>query len=229
MTYYVYALIDPVLGQPFYVGKGKWANQRHLDHLRETEETTSNRFKFYKIKSIRDKGFEPTVLFLQKDILDEDEAYVLEEQQIARYGLRTEGGVLTNICKSNRPPDQTGRVKSEAHRKALSNSHKGKIFSEAHISAIHQARLKLKEAGKLKGWEKGRPRSEETKQRIRDAKKNCIQTPESNIKRRLALKGKPWTEARRNAPSEKTGPVKGQPWSEARRRAHQEKKNAKRF
>lgn len=224
MTYYVYSLVDPSTSIPFYIGKGKWANQRHRDHLRETEETTSNRFKFYKIRSIREQGFEPTVVLLKTDIVDEEEAYTFEETQIAEYGLRSQGGVLTNICYSRRPPDHTGRPKSEAHRQALSESHKGKIFTADHLANMRAA----KEFRTLTGWPKGQPRSEETKRKISEAKTNCTQTPESNIKRSIALKGKAWSEARRNADSGRSGPPKGRGWSEARRRAHEEKKNGKR-
>lgn len=119
MTYYIYELVDPRTGQPFYVGKGKWSNRRHMDHLRETFENNTNRFKFFKIQSIRNDGFEPDVRIVVNNIQDEAEAYQLEENQIRKYGVAPDG-LLTNICITNRPPNLAGRTRSDKCKEAHS-------------------------------------------------------------------------------------------------------------
>lgn len=148
MTYYIYELIDPRDNQPFYVGKGKWANQRHLDHLSETIEKNTNRFKFFKIQSIRNGGLEPAVRIVVKNIANETDAYQLEEIQIQKYGIAPKG-LLTNICLSNRPPNLTGIVRSDKWKDAHSKYWTGRPKPQAQRDKISNT---------LKGnipWNKG--------------------------------------------------------------------------
>ena len=185
--YYVYCYKDPETNVPFYVGKGKWTNQRHLDHLKETVDTTCNRWKYYKINSILEKGMAPIIEIISKD-LSEVEAYNLEEKLIEKYGRRVDGsGCLTNICESARPPSPKGKIKTESHRAALSAAHKGKSHSPEHIQKVIDTKTKR---GTLVSGMKGKRHSEETRLKISESKRGKKHTHESNQKRSLALKGR---------------------------------------
>lgn len=115
--FYVYALIDIRTNLPFYIGKGKTKNNRHLDHFNETEENTDNRHKFFKIQYLKDNGYDIPVSILRDNILEEDTAYDIERDYIKIYGRENidENGILTNICIDNRPPSHQGRKQSDSH------------------------------------------------------------------------------------------------------------------
>lgn len=102
--YYIYAYLHPETFLPFYISKGK--GSRLLHHLSETYDRTENKKKYSYIRSLRNKGNEPLVVRLFTNIYCEKTAYQLEEQLIAKYGRRDidPDGILTNICKNNRPP-----------------------------------------------------------------------------------------------------------------------------
>lgn len=67
--------------------------------------------------------------------------------------------------------------------------------------------------------------SEEARKKIARARTGVKQKPETLIKRSESLKGRPWTEARREAMAtgKKAGSPAGKPWSEARRAAEKVK------
>ena len=148
--YYVYELIDPRVNLPFYVGKGK--DKRVYFHLSEKSRAKSDNFKkFDKIKKIRKEGYEPEVKIVQY-FEDENDAYEYEEKLIKTYGRRDidEGGILTNICESSRPPKLKGRTYQE-------------IYGDKWEEQI-QKRLKTKEErGNYGGVRK---HTEETKRKI---------------------------------------------------------------
>lgn len=113
--YYVYELIDPRVSLPFYVGKGK--NDRVYFHLSEKSRAKSdNERKFNKIQKIRKDGYEPEIKIVQY-FENENDAYNYEEQLIKKYGrIRyDEGGILTNICESSRPPKLKGKTYQEIY------------------------------------------------------------------------------------------------------------------
>ena len=148
--YYVYELIDPRVNLPFYVGKGK--GNRVYFHLSEQSRAKSDNFKkFDKIKKIRKEGCEPEVKIV-KYFEEENDAYDYEEELIKKYGKRDidEGGILTNICESSRPPKLNGRTYQE-------------IYGDKWEEQI-QKRLKTKEErGNYGGVRK---HTEETKKKI---------------------------------------------------------------
>lgn len=187
--YYVYCYKDPETLEPFYIGKGKWDNKRHLDHLRAVQNgrCIDNHMKNMKIKSILDKGLIPIIEIIQKDI-DEESAYTLEEKLIAKYGRRIdESGILMNVLKDGRPPSWKGRKKSKEHRQRLSDSHKGKTISKETIEK--QKATKLKKYGRFISGMEGKHHSEATKLKISNAKQGKSSDPEVNQKRSIALKG----------------------------------------
>ena len=99
--YYVYALIDPRNDEIFYIGKGK--NNRYLDHIKELEKEHSvqkkgiNPNKARKIKEIVELGYELKYKFIAEK-LTEDEAFVLEEVLVERFGREIlKNGKLLNL------------------------------------------------------------------------------------------------------------------------------------
>lgn len=125
--YFVYSLVDPETNLPFYIGKGTGDRPKH--HLYETKENTSNYLKWCKIQSIRSKGLEPLIVYIEADILDEREAYDKEKELIKKYGRKIidPNGILTNICEDNRPPSALSRVVSEETRKKIGNKQRGEL------------------------------------------------------------------------------------------------------
>ncbi|QGH72513.1 MAG: GIY-YIG protein [Myoviridae sp. ctThM1] len=96
VSFYVYALYG-LDGWPFYIGKGK--NNRINNHVKPTL-LKEPCYKNHKIKKIlSEQGY------LKREILcycdSEDSALNLEKDLIAAYGIYTEGGILTNHCKSH--------------------------------------------------------------------------------------------------------------------------------
>jgi hypothetical protein len=167
--YYIYHYVDPRTNLPFYVGKGQ--GDRCYDHLHETEENTENRHKFYKIQFLKNSGYDIVIIKVIENIEDEIVAYNLETEEILKYGRIgfEENGILTNICLGQKPPSPKGKIKSEEHRRHLSESHKGKKVSDItkkKNSEITKKRLENKEFGH------NIPHSAETKRKISDSKKN---------------------------------------------------------
>lgn len=125
-VYFVYLLVDPRTNLPFYVGKGK--NDRAKTHLWGNSKS-NNTDKDNIIVEIRNCGAEPTIQYLYEN-LSEEEAYLKEEQLIAKHGRIKfdENGILVNIKKDAKPPSQKGkrRIFTDEHRKNLSESLKGK-------------------------------------------------------------------------------------------------------
>lgn len=90
--FYVYCLCFPN-GQPFYIGKGK--NYRIFDHFK-SDFTNKNKTKV--ISDIQQSG-SYTIMHIIKGNLSEEEALLLEQECIRRYGrvLFESDGILTNI------------------------------------------------------------------------------------------------------------------------------------
>ena len=125
-VYFVYQLVNPDTNLPFYVGKGK--NDRAKTHL-WGKPKSNNPDKDSMIAEIRSRGVEPIIQYVYEN-LSEEEAYLKEEELIAKYGRVKfdNNGILVNIKKDARPPSQKGkkRIFTDEHRKNLSESLKGK-------------------------------------------------------------------------------------------------------
>jgi len=143
--YYIYALIDVRSNLPFYIGKGKLSNKRHLDHFNESIETTTNRHKFYKIQLLTSLGLEIPVKILKTDITNEEDAYLLETKFIQLYGRMNidTNGILTNICLDNRPPNKAGISQTEEHVKKRVASYKKRLWKMEEKNSPKKPRKKL--------------------------------------------------------------------------------------
>jgi hypothetical protein len=119
-TYYVYLLTDPRNNdQIFYCGKG--SGDRWKSHIGHWSANGKNNPTENKIKNIQKQGLQPGVIFLHTNIIDENEAYRLEENYI-----RENFDSLTNLKIEAKPPSAKGRV-SWNKGLNLSTQHKEKI------------------------------------------------------------------------------------------------------
>lgn len=125
--------------QPFYIGKGK--NRRASTHLyearstfRKGEETTCRKKR--KIIKILKLGLEP---FIEKFIigLTELEAYELEDQVVAHFGRRDNGGLLLNYKDGGQADMKYCEESKEKMSKATAN----RVYTPeriAHIKEVNQ-------------------------------------------------------------------------------------------
>lgn len=164
--YYVYALIDIRSGLPFYIGKGKKENNRHADHFKENIGNTQNRHKFFKIAFLREAKLDIPVKILVDDILIEKDAYLLETSYITQYGRANidPGGILTNICLNNQPPNSAGRKQSNEHIANRVKSYKETYKTRGRKPHSNEAKKKMSRPGKLNPFY-GKTHSEEVKKK----------------------------------------------------------------
>lgn len=189
--YYVYILLDPTdFYKPFYVGKGK--GNRMLAHL--TEQRNDNRFKANKISKIRRSGEEPVAMKWATD-LEETAAYDLEAQLIKRFGRRShdKGGILTNICEDQHPPDPTGREVAPETREKIAAKQRGENnhrFGKSFTTEQREKRSQIaKDIGQKPPARYG-PMSDEQKRKISEANKGRKWSDESRARASAARKGK---------------------------------------
>ena len=143
--YYIYALIDPINDEIFYIGKGK--NKRAWEHLKHGKNDSMNKKKISMINNIRMLGFEPKVDFIVENIEDEDYAYKLEYQLIKNAYLFSIS--LTNrIGVDLRPPSRKGVRDSDETRLKKSLANKRRVFGP--LSAEHRENLSKSLKGKSK-------------------------------------------------------------------------------
>lgn len=195
--YYVYHLINPLSWSPFYIGKGKkW---RCYQHLSARNNYSHNKRLGGFIRNLRSAGIEPVVIKIREG-MNEEAAYILEEQEILKYGRKgfDEGGILMNIFIANRPEKRigsdngfygkthsdetkallrklgTGRKHNDTVKRKISEAHKGKPKSDEHKRKIGDK-------------SRGRISKEETKQKLRE-----YNLREDVLKRNIESKQKEW-------------------------------------
>lgn len=178
-VYYVYHLINPMTGIPFYVGKGK--NRRCYQHLSDTMKTTRNKRLTGHILKLRVKGIEPVIFKIQEN-MTEKYAYDLEELEIRKYGRigYDEGGILFNFYLANKPAPKYGelnpfygRTHSEESKKLIGDKNRGRECSEEN-KRLTSERFK------------GVPKSEEQRRKMGEKARGRRHTEESKAKLRAA-------------------------------------------
>lgn len=172
-----------------------------LVHL--NEKRNDNRFKANKIAKIRRAGEEPVPMKWATD-LKEPDAYELEAQLIKRFGRRShdKGGILTNICEDNRPPDPTGREVSEETRAKIAMKQRGELNHRFGKTFTQEQREKRSEIAKTLGMKppvRTGPMSEEQKKKISEANKGRKWSDEARARVSESRKGK-----KRGPPSPET-------------------------
>lgn len=101
--YYVYLLVDPLTGKPFYVGKGR--GERFRSHgieeavLSATARGVEERRKIARIRAIRAAGQEPRIEFARIRIPNEREAFLVEASLIDT--LNRHGDPLVNEVRGH--------------------------------------------------------------------------------------------------------------------------------
>jgi NUMOD3 motif len=180
-NWYVYALVDPRTGRPFYVGKGR--RRRAQWHIKENHGPNAQKKSL--IQAIRAEGREPLIVYLYT-CLNEQEAFNLEVLEILCYG-RKPSGWLTNM--NNGGAGQSGFKPTKVTRAKIARAMcgpKNHFFGRRH-SAISLAKIGAVNRGKRLGREwraklsaalKGRPKSPAYRRKISAALKGKGFTPE---------------------------------------------------
>ena len=132
--YYVYLLKNPTTMLPFYVGKGKGKRAQYHTKQNQQGKNTENPYKDHVIRQILNEGLSPTIEYVFWSN-DEKAAYDFEEELIVKYGRKRydPNGILTNLCKDNRPPhDEYSEERKQIYReRMLGNTlNKGRIQSQ---------------------------------------------------------------------------------------------------
>jgi hypothetical protein len=94
--FYVYALKDPrdKPAKPFYVGKG--TGNRAWDHQKNIDDSAKGKL----IAEIHESGNE-VIHTIIADNLNEHQSLKIEAELISAFGIRSQGGLLTNRVKPN--------------------------------------------------------------------------------------------------------------------------------
>lgn len=179
---------------PFYAGKGTGG--------RDSLSFKRNCYCENVIKKLQNAGLKPIIE--RSNLISEEEAFEQEIKYIQEFGLRREGGLLTNLTYGGE--GSSGCPTSELQKKKTSEAHKGKIvseetrkkLSEANMGHTHTEKSRAKMSKSKKGqvpwnkgktgvqiaWNKGKKtgfapwlgkkRSEETKKKIGTANKGNV-------------------------------------------------------
>lgn len=177
--YYVYVHYRLDTGEPFYVGKGEGGRAYKKSGRNE-----------YWNRIVAKHGYSVTLVAQN---MSEELAFLCEIEKIDQ--LRKLGYKLANMTDGG--DGTVGHVKSEEHRKKLSDAHLGKKHTEEHREKNRQAKLGkkptaetiAKRSAALKGrptHNKGKPHTEEHKEKIRLAGIGRVYSEESRAKMKAA-------------------------------------------
>jgi hypothetical protein len=156
--FYVYALTDPRNNDRFfYIGKGH--GYRAINHLKNSANRENNS-KQATVKAIRNDGYEPGVVYLFKQ-LTEEQAHQKEIELIAFYGRKDLGlGHLTNL--TNGGEGTSGHKHTEETKKKMREADRSAYNRTAPVSEETKAKLSALLTGKP-GRTKGHKWTEEQK------------------------------------------------------------------
>ena len=177
--YYVYTHTRIGDALPFYVGKG----------FGKRAYRTSYRSKYW--RNVAKDGYDVRIEITD---LSEDEAFQLEREIIKTYGRRDLGtGCLVNLTDGGEGP--SGYIKSDDHKRKISEAAKGKTRSEKTKQKISDAKKGKTQSEehkrKLSQSKKGKTLSDDHKRKISDAKAGKTRASFSDdTKRKMSEKAK---------------------------------------
>ena len=116
--------------EPIYIGKGKGIRpKRHFSLYKNSN------IRFYnKLKSIIDDGYQPEIIYLKNDLI-ENEAFEYEKYFIKLIGRKENNGTLTNLTdggegQSGFKHSEKTKTKMSSDRMGEKNAHFGKHLSD---------------------------------------------------------------------------------------------------
>ena len=161
MKTYIYILIDPETNQVRYVGKTTSLKRRYNQHVSECSKIRNHKNNW--LLSLKNKNIKPEMVII--DETDNDDWIFLEQWYIQLY--RSWGYRLTNSTEGGE--GVCGHSPSPETREKMSNSAKGKVWSE-------------ESKRKLSATNTGRKLSDERKRKISEAAKKRGISPETKLK-----------------------------------------------
>lgn len=174
--FYIYGLIDSSTGNCFYVGKG--CNRRMYTHAATVRNgrSTNNPHLDHKLTKLIKAGIPIEYTKFFDNVVDEDQAYLLEDQVIRDIGIEQ----LCNVWYGG----QGGRIPTDEVRQRISQNRRGIPVSDETRSKLRKAKL-------------GTVQSDDTKQKKSDATKGKPQTEQqraANGRRSASLTGRQFSE-----------------------------------
>lgn len=177
-----------------YVGQSVRIEKRLRDH----REARTNNLIHKSVKKHGFGAFEVKVWECPVEDLDELEEFLIAElDTVVPNGYNVTPGGSVGLRGFKHSPET---------RKRESESRKGKKHSDttrAKMSAAHKRNYCPERYRKIGVMLAGIPRSKEVKDKISKAKMGHIVSHETRLKRSAQLKGKPWSDARREAQENK--------------------------
>lgn len=179
--FYVYCLINPITGEPFYVGKG--SKSRSAWHARQIRngKRTDNPHKDRTIDNIHRHGYEVIVVHVYETECEKD-AYDHEKGLINTIGISR----LTNICADSRPPRP---VRDENYRAVMSQRLRG---NKINLGRVHTEsnRTKISESLKTAYRSGARLVSERMKSRSSETHRGKMVSESTRVKISASRRGK---------------------------------------
>lgn len=188
--YYIYAHINPLKNEIFYIGKGT-SNRAYRKKGRSD----------WWYKTVNKYGY---IVDILEEGLTEEEALEREKWYITRIGRRDQGkGPLVN--QTDGGEGTSGRIMSEEAKNKLSEAQKGKKMSEEAKKKIsnlnkgqipwikdktHSTEAKKKMSENNAKFFLGKKHSEESKKKMSETKKGKKPSEETRKKMSLAKKGR---------------------------------------